>query len=152
MSTSHEHLLALAAEAGKELPVLTRTGTVPDPTLVLHSLVNAWRSYKDVCAVQETRREEIRAHAQVAIRRIEAEAQVLREYLVQAFAERRPNFDQAFALLHAGLEKGEDKAIDAGLTVILTLIKESPIKAAAEAMQQIRERRDSQEAGRIIDL
>ncbi len=149
---STENLLALAAEAGKKLPALPRTGTVSDPTLAFRSLVDAWRSYKEVCAVQETRREEIRAQAKVAVRRIEAEAEVLREYFAQVFAERRTIFDRAFDLLHAGLEKGEDKAIDAGLTVILTLVKESPIKAAAEAMQQIRERRASQEPGRIIEL
>ena len=105
-----------------------------------------------MCAVQESRREEIRAQTQVAIRRIEVEAQMLREYFEQVFAERRGNFDHAFSLLHAGLEKGEDKAIDAGLTVILTLVKESPIKATAEAMQHIRERRMMQSSAQIIDL
>ncbi|MGB9578302.1 MAG: hypothetical protein ACPL3S_03430 [Halothiobacillaceae bacterium] len=131
---------------------MLRKGGVSDPTLLITSLWDAVHSYYVVRAEQETRREEIRAHAQVAIRRIEADAQILREYFAHAFAERSANFDQAFALLHAGLEKGEDKAIEAGLTLILTLVKESPIKAATEAIQQIRERRASQEAGRIIDL
>lgn len=151
MSTSMD-LLALADEASKKLSALPRTATVPDPTLTLRSLVQSWREYKQVCEVEQTKREAIRADAKVAIRRLEMEAQVLREYFAQCFAERRDNFERAFALLQSGLAKGDEKAMEAGLTVILTLVRESPLKAAAEAMQQIRERRATQETGRIIEL
>lgn len=146
-------MLAVAANVvKKELPVLPRVGLPLDPTQALRSLVEAHRDYKQVREVERTKRAEIRARSQIATARIEAEASVLREYFAQAFAERRASFDQAFAVLRAGLEKGDDHAIDAGLTVIITLAKESPIKAAAEAIQQLRDRQVSQDDGRVIEL
>jgi hypothetical protein len=64
------------------------------------------------------------------------------------FAERRENFDRSFNLLEAGLAKWDDRQIEAALSVILTLVKESPIRQAAEVVRAIKDRK----GGDIIDL
>ncbi|TXI35727.1 MAG: hypothetical protein E6Q69_00925 [Aquipseudomonas alcaligenes] len=80
--------------------------------------------------------------------RIESQSKLLREYFSAVFTERKENFERSYFLLEQGLAKGDDRQIETALTMIVTLVKESPIKQAAEAMQQIKERQD----GKIIDL
>lgn len=137
-------LVLLAQEAARKLP----KKPAADPTSLLMSMVGAWQSYRTVCAQEQTRRAEIRARAEVEIERIRAQADVLRQFITQTFAERRENFDRFFAQLEEGLHTGNDRQIEVALTLIVTQIKESPIRQAAEVMRQIRERKP----GEIIDL
>lgn len=139
-----QDLILLAKEAAKKLPK-TSSG---DPSAGLLSLVNAWQSYQQVCQQEKTRRAEIRARAEVEIERIRAQADALRQFITETFAERRENFNRFFAQLEEGLHTGNDRQIEVALTLIVTQIKESPIRQAAEVMRQIRERKP----GEIIDL
>jgi hypothetical protein len=111
-------------------------------------MVQAWHSYRQTREVEETKRIAIRARAEIEITRLKEQAQLMREYFQTIFAERRENFDRSFNLLEAGLAKGDDRQIEAALTMIVTLVKESPIRQAADAMRAIRERQE----GEIIDL
>lgn len=119
-----------------------------DPTLGFQALVSAWQSYKQVCAQEETRREQIRAQKEVAIERIRTQAELLRQLLSETFAERQQNFERMFSLLDAGIQTGNDRQIDAAVTMILAQVKESPLRQAVEAVQLLRERKP----GEIIDL
>lgn len=139
-------LVALTLQAAKRLPK-TRS-PVADPTASLLGVVTAWQSYQQVRAQEETRREEIRAQAEVAIARIQAQTQVLRQLIDQTFAERRENFNRFFSMLEDGLRTGNDRQIEAALTMIVTQIKESPIRQVAETVRQIRTRKE----GEIIEL
>lgn len=139
-----QDLILLAKEAAKKLPK-TSSG---DPSAGLLSLVNAWQSYQQVCQQEKTRRAEIRARAEFEIERIRAQADVLRQFITQTFAERRENFDRGFALLEEALRTGNDKGFETALTLIVTLIKESPIRQAQEVMRLIRER----QPGQVVDL
>lgn len=139
-----QDLILLAKEAAKKLPK-TSSG---DPSAGLLSLVNAWQTYQQVCQQEKTRRAEIRARAEVEIERIRAQADVLRQFIAETFAERRENFNRFFVQLEEGLHTGNDRQIEVALTLIVTQIKESPIRQAAEVMRQIRERKP----GEIIDL
>lgn len=139
-----QDLILLAKEAAKKLPK-TSSG---DPSAGLLSLVNAWQTYQQVCQQEKTRRAEIRARAEVEIERIRAQADVLRQFIAETFAERRENFNRFFVQLEEGLHTGNDRQIEVALTLIVTQIKESPIRQAAEVMRQICERKP----GEIIDL
>lgn len=141
-----QNLVALTLQAAKRLP--KTKSPVVDPTASLVGIVTAWQSYQQVRAQEESRREGIRAQAEVAIARIQAQTQVLRQIIDQTFAERRENFNRLFSLLEEGLRTGNDRQIEAALTMIVTQIKESPIRQVAETVRQIRTRKE----GEIIDL
>lgn len=111
-------------------------------------LFNACLQYCADCEQHEKRREEIRAQKEVAIEKIRAQADEFRHFLTQAFAERARNFDRGFALLDEALRTGNDKGFETALTLIVTLIKESPIRQAQEVMRLIRER----QPGQVVDL
>lgn len=140
----NQNLILLAKDAAKRLP---KSPTF-DPSTSLVSLVNAWQAHQQVRQQEKTRRAEIRAHAAVEIERIHAQANILRQFIAEVFAERRENFNRFFAQLDEGLRTGNDRQIEAALTLIVTQIKESPIRQAAEVMRQIRDR----QGGEIIDL
>jgi len=139
-------LTALALQAARRLP--KNKVPVADATTSLVGIVSAWNSYRQVREQEETRREEIRAYAKVAIERIQAQTQILKQIIDKTFAERRDNFDRFFAMLEDGLRAGNDRQIEAALTMIVTQIKESPIRQVAETVRQIRTRKK----GEIIDL
>jgi len=139
--------MQLAQEAAKKLPKAPRPG-LADPTLTFTSLVQAWQNYRQICEVEQTRREEIRARAEVEMTRLREQAELVRECLRMTFAERRENFERSFSMLEAALANKDDRQIEAALTLIVTLVKDSPVKQAAEAMRAIKERAP----GQIIDL
>jgi thioesterase domain-containing protein len=141
-------LLSLAGEVAKKLPSKPPVPGLVDPSRGLVAMLDAWQSYRQTREVEETKRTAIRARAEIEITRLKEQAQLMREYFQTIFAERRENFDRSFNLLEAGLAKGDDRQIEAALTMIVTLVKESPIRQAADAMRAIRERQE----GEIIDL
>lgn len=65
-----------------------------------------------------------------------------------SFSERRDNFDRCFNMLDAGLLSGNDKQVDAALSLIVDIVKESPLKQAANVMQQLKNRNE----GDVIDI
>ena len=128
--------------------VSSQQSQVAGPVQGFVEVVQAWQQYLRIKETEKTKRVEIRAHAQVEITNIREKTQLLRDYFVMAFAERRENFDRCFQLLDAGLNSGNDKQIDTALSLIVTVIKESPLKQAAEVMNQIRNRPE----GKVIDI
>jgi len=97
---------------------------------------------------EKTKRTEIKCNSDKEIAAIRENAQLLRDYFDKAFAERRENFDRFFQMLDAGLSSGNNQQIDTALSLIVTMIKESPLKQAAEIMQQVKNRTQ----GQIIDI
>lgn len=95
-----------------------------------------------------TKRIEIEKNAEIEITKIRETTRLLRDYLEMAFSERRENIDRCFKMLDAGLSSGNSQQIDAALSLIVTMIKESPLKQAAEVMQRLKNRAD----GEIIDI
>lgn len=95
-----------------------------------------------------TKRVEIQKYAEIEIADIREKAQLLRDYFSMSFSERRENFDRCFKMLDEGISSNNNQQIDAALSLIVTIIKESPIKQAAEVMQQMKNRSNSE----IIDI
>lgn len=96
--------------------------------------------YLQLKETEATKRIQIKKNAEIDIAEIREKAQLLRDYFVMSFAERRENFDRCLYMLDAGLNSGNDKQIDVALSLIVSIIKESPLKQAAEVMQQIKNR------------
>lgn len=111
-------------------------------------VVKARERYLQHRETEITRRVEIQKGAEIEIANIREKAQLLRDYFVMAFSERRENFDRCFKMLDAGLSCENNQQIDTALSLIVTMIKESPLKQAAEVMQQLKNRSD----GEIIDI
>ena len=132
------------------LPTLPPTLPNLPTTQVLSAVswIESYLQYKQVQAREETRREEIRAQAKVEIERIRAQAEVIREYLAQVFAERREIYLKGFETLYAAIENKDTQAIQAGLGIILTVVKTSPLQQALEVMQQVKNRKP----GELIEL
>lgn len=111
-------------------------------------VVKARERYFQHREVEITKRIEIQKKAEIEIANIREKAQLLRDYFVMAFSERRENFDRCFKMLDAGLSSENNQQIDTALSLIVTMIKESPLKQAAEVMQQLKNRSD----GEVIDI
>jgi len=141
-------LLNLAGAVAKKLPSKPPAPGLVDASVGLVAMVQAWQSYQQTREVEETKRTAIRARAEIEIARLKEQAQLMRECFQMIFAERGENFDRSFNLLEAGLAKGDDRQIEAALTMIVTLVKESPIRQAAEVVRAIKDRK----GGEIIDL
>lgn len=111
-------------------------------------IVRAHERYLQHRETEITKRIEIEKNAEIEITKIRETTQLLRDYLEIAFSERRENIDRCFKMLDAGLSSGNSQQIDTALSLIVTMIKESPLKQAAEVVQQLKNRAD----GEIIDI
>lgn len=84
------------------------------------------------CEEQETARTEIRANAAVEISKINAMADMVRDYLKRSFDERAGLFDNYFTVLDKALEKGDNTLVAQTLQSINSLAASSPFKDLAD--------------------
>lgn len=84
------------------------------------------------CEEQETVRTEIRANAAVEISKINAMADMVRDYLKRSFDERAGLFDNYFTVLDKALEKGDNTLVAQTLQSINSLAASSPFKDLAD--------------------
>ncbi len=84
------------------------------------------------CEQQETVRTEIRANAAIEISKINAMADMVRDYLKRSFDERAGLFDNYFTVLDNALEKGDNNLIAQTLQSINSLAASSPFKDLAD--------------------
>lgn len=89
--------------------------------------------------LQETKRSQIRADAEVAIKKVEAMRDVLKQYLEKSFDERSQIFMKQFEVVDKALASGDNTMLSAGLSAINELAASSPFKALADinSVQQI---------------
>ncbi|MYN46722.1 hypothetical protein GTP23_16880 [Pseudoduganella sp. FT93W] len=130
---------------------IAKKASKQDATNFVHAfleVVKARERYLQHRETEITKRVHIRANAEIEISNIREKAQLLRDYFVMTFAERRENFDRCFQLLDAGMSSQNNQQIDAALALIVKMIDESPLKQANEVMQQLKHR----SADQIIDI
>lgn len=120
------------AEAG--LGVLTKSA--PSFLSAINEMTSAWKEYKQVQAVEETKRAQILKDRDIAVTSIKEQAQLIRFALEKQFGERASNFSELFKRLDEGFERGDDKMIDSMLTGIVELSKISPLAQAVQAVHQ----------------
>lgn len=82
--------------------------------------------------VQETKRTQIRMDAEVAIKKVEAMRDTLKEYLEKSFDERSAIFAKQFEVVDKALATGDNNMLSMGLTSINELAASSPFKALAD--------------------
>lgn len=100
-------------------------------------LVDAWRDYKEVQAVETTKRARIQADKDVAIKAIEEQSALLRLYFEQIFSERRGIIDKNFALLEQALMQDNMQMASLAMDSINKLVEQSPIAQAKELIANI---------------
>lgn len=100
-------------------------------------LVDAWRDYKEVQAVETTKRARIQADKDVAIKAIEEQSALLRLYFEQIFSERRSIIDKNFALLEQALAQDNMQIASLAMDSINKLVEQSPIAQAKELIANI---------------
>jgi len=142
---SKNDLVSVFSALSKKLPRLPNS---PIPVQQVVTLYSEIANYYRVREEEITKREAIRRASETEIARIRANADLLREYFQLAFAERRENFDRAFAILEEAIQSGNNQQVEAALSIILQLVKESPIKQAAEIVQRAKNLGE----GEIIDI
>ena len=84
------------------------------------------------CEEQKTIRAEIRANADVEITKINAMADMVRDYLKRSFDERAGLFDNYFSVLDKALESGDNTLVAQTLQSINSLAASSPFKDLAD--------------------
>lgn len=84
------------------------------------------------CEEQETARAEMRTKARVEISKINAMADMVRDYLKRSFDERAGLFDGYFKVLDNALEKGDNALVAQTLQSVNSLAASSPFKDIAD--------------------
>ena len=97
-----------------------------------HRFVSVAGEVAKFSELQETKRTQIRADAEVAIKKVEAMRDVLKDYLAKSFDERSTIFMKQFEVVDKALAIGDNTMLSAGLTSINQLAASSPFKALAD--------------------
>lgn len=82
--------------------------------------------------IQKTKRTQIRANSDIAIKQIEVVKDTIQTYLDKSFDERRYLFAREFELVDKALETGNALLLEQSLASITALAKESPFKGLAD--------------------
>lgn len=125
---------ALVKTAGNK--VAEKVANSANPLSGFTEVVSAWKEYKQVQAVEETKRAQILKDRDIAVTSIKEQAQLIRFALEKQFGERADNFSELFKRLDEGFERGDDKMIDSMLAGIVELSKISPLAQAVQAVHQ----------------
>ena len=84
------------------------------------------------CEVQETMREEIRANRDARIKQLEAQRDIIMNYLDHSFDERKYLFEKQFKIVDHALTTGNSEELALSLQNINDLANSSPFKALAD--------------------
>ena len=103
-----------------------------DVTAMIGEMARQANETMRFCEEQKTIRTEIRANAAVEITKINAMADMVRDYLKRSFDERAGLFDNYFSILDKALESGDNTLAVQTLQSINSLAASSPFKDLAD--------------------
>lgn len=103
-----------------------------DVTAMIGEMARQANETMRFCEEQKTIRTEIRANAEVEITKINAMADMVRDYLKRSFDERAGLFDNYFSVLDKALESGDNSLVAQTLQAINSLAASSPFKDLAD--------------------
>lgn len=103
-----------------------------DVTAMIGEMARQANETMRFCEEQKTIRTEIRANAAVEIIKINAMADMVRDYLKRSFDERAGLFDNYFSVLDKALENGDNTLVAQTLQSINSLAASSPFKDLAD--------------------
>lgn len=91
-------------------------------------LINAFKENHKVTEEETTKRHNISAIKEYEIEKIKVQKEIIKDYFEKTFSERKNNFQRMFDALDKGIENNNIEAIQASMTMIVTLSKESPLQ------------------------
>lgn len=103
-----------------------------DVTAMIGEMARQANETMRFCEEQKTIRAEIRANSAVEITKINAMADMVRDYLKRSFDERAGLFDNYFLVLDKALESGDNTLVAQTLQSINSLAASSPFKDLAD--------------------
>lgn len=103
-------------------------------TSAFSMLISAYKDYNQIKQVETTKREMIYAQRDVAISRIQAQKEILQQYLKNSFSERANNFSKMFDLLDNGLIAKDDKLIAMAMSLIVKQMEKNPLDGINQLM------------------
>lgn len=115
--------------------IMTVVGSISTPlgaVTTLNEIVDKANETIRFCEEQKTLRTEIKANASVEISKINAMADLMRDYLQRSFDERASLFDNYFSILGKALNKGDNVLVAQTLQSINSLAASSPFKDLAD--------------------
>lgn len=129
MNNGSELILKTTNTAGK---VGSKANALAAVASSSKDLFDAWVSYKKVHEVEKTKRESIKAQRDVAITKIKAQKDILEQYLIQSFSERKFVIEETFKRLDSALESDNLDLASQAMQSIVSIVKESPLKQVNE--------------------
>lgn len=102
-----------------------------DPLVPLQQIVSAYTEYKKTAEQEQTKRREIEAWEKETIARINAQRDILMEYLNRSFDERAENFRVLFNVVDRAMATGNNEQLAVALHSITEIAKSSPFKELA---------------------
>lgn len=121
------------------LNVLAKAAPVAgDAGKALDNIVDAWKQYKIVAEVEQTKRASIQATRDVNIKMIEENAAILKQYLEGMFKERAGIIAGMFERLDQGLADGNAQLASEAMSTIVAITSQSPLAGARELLVDLR--------------
>ncbi|EAW33391.1 hypothetical protein [Lyngbya sp. PCC 8106] len=105
--------------------------SLTDPLESVREIVTACTDYLKIAEEERTKRQEIKAWEKTTIAQINAQRDVLIEYLERSFDERAKNFRQLFNVVDKAIDNGDNEQLALALHSITELAKSSPFKDLA---------------------
>lgn len=102
-------------------------------------LVNSYCDYKKVAEVEGTKRDAIEAWRQVNVGKVQAQTEILKEYLEHTFAERRHTIDGMFAALDMAIQKGDKDLMSTAMSGIVQIVKTSPLQNVEKLLMDLQD-------------
>lgn len=113
----------------------TKVPTSPTAALdAFQMLVKAHHDYKTIVEYEKTKRAGIEAWRDVRVTSIQAQKELLHDYLQQTFAERRHVIDEMFDRLDQGIASGDMSLMNMAMSSIVNIVQSSPLKDAQQIM------------------
>lgn len=100
-------------------------------------LFEAWCDYKNTQETEITKRVAIASNREVSIAKIKAQRDVVEQYLIHSFSERRQVITGMFETLDKGIANGDERIIGMAIQSIVETIKTSPLQGIQDMMQQL---------------
>jgi len=108
--------------------IMKGVGGLVGPTESLERIVEACTDYMKVAEEERTKRREIKAWEKTTITKINAQRDLLMEFLDRSFDERAENFRQMFDVVDRAIATGNNQQLALTLDAIVLLAKSSPFK------------------------
>jgi hypothetical protein len=104
---------------------------VINPVECLQQMVSAYTGYLQIAEQEKTKRREIEAWEKETIAKINAQRELVMEYLDRSFDERAKTFCGLFAVVDRAMESGNNEQLAHALNSITEIAKSSPFKDLA---------------------